>query len=275
MARAGRSHRLAQRPGSCAGKPPPPGPDPAKVFASQLLCPLEHFAELWQDALHRLVPIADGDPGGVALLTPGHADSDWFGHVLLARELSCALVECGDLTVRGGRLFLKTLRGLQPIGVRLRGEHGNRIDPLELAPDAVGVPELLEAGRDGGVRIVNHPGAGLAEAPALGAFLPALAQHLLGAPLQLPSVETHWLDEFAPDWTGDARYGVRDRDSWLVRPSVRRHSAPAHACDAASGGAPRPVDAHRRGAGQICRAIAGRGLRFALPGGRPTWCRAN
>ena len=96
-----------------------------EIFASHLLCPLEHFAELWQDALHRLVPHADGDPGGVALLTPGHGDSDWFGHVLLARELNCALVECGDLTVRGGRLFLKTLRGLQPIGVLLRGEHGN------------------------------------------------------------------------------------------------------------------------------------------------------
>ena len=190
-----------------------------EIFASHLLCPLDHFAVLWQDSLHRLVPPADGDPGGVALLTPGHADSDWFGHVLLARELSCALVECGDLTVRGGRLFLKTLRGLQPIGVLLRGEHGNRIDPLELAPDAAGVPGLLEAARDGGVRIVNYPGTGLVEAPALAAFLPALARHLLGEELALPGVETHWLDDSAPDGPAVRDAVLRDPDAWLVRPA--------------------------------------------------------
>lgn len=192
-----------------------------ELFASHLLCPLEPFAELWQDALQRLVPEADGNPGSVALLTPGHGDADWFGHVLLARELSCALVECGDLTVRGGRLFLKTLRGLQPIGVLLRGEAGNRIDPLELAPDAAGVPGLLEATREGGVRIVNHPGTGLAEAPALAAFLPTLARHLLGEELELPGVETHWLDDHA------ARDAVlRNPDAWLVRPALDSAAPP-------------------------------------------------
>ena len=192
-----------------------------EIFASHLLCPLDPFADLWQDTLHRLVPDAEGDPGGVALLTPGHADSDWFGHVLLARELSCALVECGDLTVRGGRLFLKTLRGLQRIGVLLRGERGNRIDPLELAPDSAGVPGLLEAAREGGVRIVNYPGTELAEAPALAAFLPALARHLLGEDLALPGVETHWLDDPA------ARDAVlRDPAAWLVRPALDGEAPP-------------------------------------------------
>ena len=186
-----------------------------ELFASQLLWPLSHFAELYQDALHRLVPDTDGDPGAVALLTPGHADSDWFGHVLLARELSCALVEGGDLTVRGGRLYLKTLRGLQPIGVLLRGEPGGRVDPLELSPDAVGVPGLLAAARAGSVRIVNHPGTGLAEAPALAGFLTALAERLLGEPLILPSVETRWLND--PD---DRDAVLRDPDSWLVRPAL-------------------------------------------------------
>ena len=111
---------------------------------------------------------------GVALLTPGHADPAWFEHVLLARELSCALVEGGDLTVRDGGLFLKTLRGLQRIGVLLRGIDGRLVDPLELEPDGVGAPGLLAAARDH-VRIVNSPGSGLAEAPALAAFLPDLA----------------------------------------------------------------------------------------------------
>jgi uncharacterized circularly permuted ATP-grasp superfamily protein/uncharacterized alpha-E superfamily protein len=198
-----------------------------EIFASQLLCPLEPFAELWQDALHRLVPPADGDPGGVALLTPGHSDPDWFGHVLLARELNCSLVECGDLTVRGGRLFLKTLRGLQPIGVLLRGEHGNRIDPLELAPDAAGVPGLLEAAREGGVRLVNYPGSGLVEAPALTAFLPALARHLLGEDLALPGVKTHWLDDAAPDGAATRDAVLRDPNAWVIRQALDANAPPA------------------------------------------------
>ncbi len=191
-----------------------------EIFASHLLCPLEHFTGLWQDALQRLVPPADGDPGGVALLTPGHADSDWFGHVLLARELNCALVECGDLTVRGGRLYLKTLRGLQPIGVLLRGERGNRLDPLELAPDAAGVTGLLEAARDGGVRIVNYPGTGLVEAPALTAFMPALARHLLGEDLELPGVETRWLDDTAPGGPTARDAVLRNPGAWLLRQAL-------------------------------------------------------
>jgi len=192
-----------------------------ELFASQLLWPLSHFGELWQDALHRLVPNAEGDPGAVALLTPGHADSDWFGHVLLARELSCALVEGGDLTVRGGRLFLKTLRGLQPIGVLLRGEPGGRIDPLELSPDGAGVPGLLMAARSGGVRIVNHPGTGLAEAPALAGFLAKLAERLLGEPLILSSVETHWLNDPL-----NREAVLRDPASWLVRPALDGSAPP-------------------------------------------------
>ncbi len=90
------------------------------------------FFEIWQDALQALAP--GGDIPGVALLTPGHASPLWFEHVILSRELSCALVEGGDLTVRDGALFLKTLRGLQRVDVLLRRQDGRTIDPLELEP---------------------------------------------------------------------------------------------------------------------------------------------
>src|SRR5260370_1297005 len=70
---------------------------------------LRPFFDIWQDALQRLAPAGSGNPG-VALLTPSGSEADWFEHMLLARELSCALVEGGDLTIRAGRLYLKTLR---------------------------------------------------------------------------------------------------------------------------------------------------------------------
>ena len=56
-------------------------------------------------------------------------------------------------------------------------------------------------------RIVNDPGTGLAEAPALAAFLPALAQRLLGEELELPSVPTVWLGDAAARETRVARAG--------------------------------------------------------------------
>jgi uncharacterized circularly permuted ATP-grasp superfamily protein/uncharacterized alpha-E superfamily protein len=180
-----------------------------ELFTSQLLCHIEPFVELCLDTLRRITP-----SGTAALLTPGHADPAWYGHVLLARELSCALVEGGDLTVRDGRLFLKTLRGLQPIEVLLRGVPGSSVDPLELESGAAGVPGLLAAARDH-VAILNNPGSGLAEAPALAAFLPDLAMHLLGQPLALPSVPTVWLERAADK----AKVLANPRD-WCLRPAL-------------------------------------------------------
>ena len=177
-----------------------------ELFASQLICRIDPFVELCLDMLRQFEPT-----GTAALLTPGHADPAWYGHVLLARELSCALVEGGDLTVRDGGLFLKTLRGLQPIGVLLRGIAGSLVDPLELDPAGIGVAGLLAAARDH-VRILNSPGSGLAEAPALAAFLPDLATRLLDQELSLPSVPTLWLGNAA------ARASVlRDPDKWSLR----------------------------------------------------------
>ncbi len=167
-----------------------------ELFASQLLCQLDPFVEVCLDMLQEIAAGGTGDAGRTALLTPGHADPTWYEHVLLARELACILVEGGDLTVRDGALFLKTLRGLQPIGVLLRGIGGRSVDPLELEADGHGVPGLLAAAR-GKVRIVNAPGSGLAEAPALAAFLPALARRLLGEDLALPSIPTVWLGDAA------------------------------------------------------------------------------
>ena len=187
-----------------------------ELFVSQLLCQIDPFVELCLDTLRRIVP-----GGMAALLTPGHADPAWYGHVLLARELSCTLVEGGDLTVRDGGLFLKTLRGLQPISVLLRGVAGNLVDPLELDAGGAGVPGLLAAARDR-VRIVNSPGSSLAEAPALAAFLPALAKRLLGESLALPSVPTVWLGD------GEARAAIlTSPGGWCLRPALDGALPPA------------------------------------------------
>lgn len=177
---------------------------------------LTNFFELWQESLQRLAPAGRPAPA-VALLSPGHTQSHWFEHVVLSREISAALVEAGDLTVRGGALYLKTLSGLQPVDVLLNRTEGASLDPLEFpaAHAALGVPGLLDAARHGALTVLNAPGAGLAESPALMAFLPALCRRLLGEELLLESLETHWLG--SP--------GAMDRvagaeGQWLLRPAT-------------------------------------------------------
>ncbi len=194
-----------------------------EAFRPVQVRPLRPFFDVWHEALRALAPPGTANPS-VAVLTPGTASPLWFEHMHLARELSCALVEGGDLTVGGGAVFLKSLRGLQRIDVLLRRMDGRMIDPLELeAGSLIGTPGLMDAARGGLVRITNDPGSSAAEAPALAAFLPALALRLLGETLSLPSVPTLWL--------GEARARelvVGEPDSWLLRPAADSTAA-AHA----------------------------------------------
>jgi uncharacterized circularly permuted ATP-grasp superfamily protein/uncharacterized alpha-E superfamily protein len=188
-----------------------------ELFQSQRIRQLRQYLEITSDALQALAPV---DGAGVALLSGGHSDPLWFEHVLLSRELSIGLVEGGDLTIRDGLVFLKTLRGLQRIGMLMRRMDGNRVDSLELSA-GTGVPGLLDAIRGGSVRMVNDPGSGLAEAPALAAFLPALARRLLGADLQLASQATLWLGEGAM-----VRTVLRDLEGWVIRRATDGITAP-------------------------------------------------
>lgn len=178
---------------------------------------LEPFFDIWQDALRRLAPpTGPGEGATVALLTPGTRSRHWFEHMFLSRELSCALVEGADLTVRGGDVFLKTLRGLQPVDVILSKVSGRLIDPLELDPgSAVGVPGLLSAMRAGRVRVANDPGAELVHAPGLAAFMPGLTRRFLGAAPLIESVACRWLGE-----PGGVEMVAQAPWQWVVRPAA-------------------------------------------------------
>ncbi len=134
----------------------------------------------------------------IALLTPGPFSETYFEHVFLARYLGITLVEGKDLTVRDDVLYLKTLAGLERVHVLMRRLDDAFCDPVELRPDStIGVPGLLQVMRAGNVVVSNVPGAGFVESAGLHAFLPAIADRVLGEALVLPSVPTWWCGEAA------------------------------------------------------------------------------
>jgi len=130
------------------------------------------------------------------LLGHGPEHPHYFEVAWLAKYLGYTLVGVGDLTVRGERVHLKTVSGLQRVNVILRFIADGSIDPLisDSVPGA-GLPGLLQAVRAGGVRVINPLGAGVLNNPALNAWLPALCQALLGEPLELRGAPTYWLGD--------------------------------------------------------------------------------
>ncbi|MDR2128505.1 MAG: circularly permuted type 2 ATP-grasp protein [Burkholderiaceae bacterium] len=147
------------------------------------------------DSLKAMAPCDDGD-AHIALLTPGPRNETYFEHAYLARYLGVTLVEGSDLTVRGEKLYLKTLHGLHRVHALIKRVDDSFVDPLEMRADSrLGVPGLLQAIRAGHVLVANQPGAGFLESSALLGFLPAVAQALLGEELLLPALHTWWCGE--------------------------------------------------------------------------------
>ena len=136
----------------------------------------------------------------IVLLTPGSVNESRFEHAYLANYLGLPLVQSGDLLVRNGFLWMKSMDGLTRVDVVLRWVDDVHCDPVELRSDSrLGVPGLLEVARTGRVMIANPLGSGVLENPILLKYLPQISKHLLGREPRLASVKTYWCGD-EQDW---------------------------------------------------------------------------
>jgi len=155
---------------------------------------VERVAPFFQAFQAELVALNRRDDARISLLTPGPMNETYFEHAYLARYLGLLLVEGEDLVVQDDGVFIRTVSGLRRTEALLRRVDADFVDPLELnAASRLGVAGLLQAVRDGKIVIINALGAGLIEARAMLAFLPALAPIVLGAGLKISNVATWWL----------------------------------------------------------------------------------
>lgn len=167
--------------------------------------------------LTRLAP-RRAEHARVVVLTPGPQNEAYFEHAYLANYLGFTLVQGGDLSVRDGALWLRTLGRLERIDAVLRRLDDGWCDPLELREDSfLGVPGLVQAVRAGNLVIANALGSGILEHPALPAFMPSLCRELLGEELQIPDIPTWWCGD------PESRVQVLDRlDELVIKPLKKR-----------------------------------------------------
>lgn len=180
---------------------------------------LSSFFRALRTGLAAIAPHRKDDPR-IVMLTPGPRSETYFEHAYLAAALGYTLVQGDDLTVRDGYVWLKSLDGLQLVDIIVRRVDDHFCDPLELRQDSRrGVAGLLEAVRRGNVAVANPPGSGVLENPGLMAFLPGIAQYLLGEELRLPSAATWWCGQ-----PKEREYVLQHLDRLVIK---TMHSQPA------------------------------------------------
>ena len=155
---------------------------------------VHRIASFYQRLRLKLAALSPSDETPlIALLTPGGQNETYFEHSFLANYLGFPLVQSGDLVVRNGFLWMKSLDGLKRVDVILRRVDDIYCDPVELRSDSrLGVPGLLEVVRNGRVVIANPLGSGVLENPILLKYLPQISKALLGREPRLASVKTYW-----------------------------------------------------------------------------------
>ncbi len=175
--------------------------------------PVSNYGQKLHEALAEIAPPGVEDPQ-VVLLSPGTYNSAYFEHIFLAREMGVPLVEGRDLVVEKGRVFMRTVAGLEPVHVIYRRINDDFLDPEAFNPDSMlGAAGLFEAYRKGTVALANAIGTGVADDKAVYAYMPRIIAYYLSEEAILSNVETHICRE-----SEGLAYTLSHLDELVVKP---------------------------------------------------------
>lgn len=149
----------------------------------------------------------------VLLLTAGRPGQAYFEEAFIARHMGISIAQPGDLIVRDSKVFLRTIRGLEPVDVIYRRIESSALDPIAV-PSATGygVPGLFNVWRKGNVSIVNAPGVGVADNRALLRYDESIINYYLQQGPILRSVDTYNLADV------DQRSFASDHEELQLKP---------------------------------------------------------
>ena len=180
------------------------------LFATHRVRAVDDYSAHLLRALRNSAATNEADPT-VVVLTPGVANSAYFEHSLLARQMGVELVEGRDLFCRDNQVYMRTTEGERQVDVIYRRIDDAFLDPLQFRADSVlGVAGLLNAARAGNVVISSAVGNGVGDDKLVYTYVPTIIEYYLGEKPLLANVETLrcWLD--------DEREAVLDRIRELV-----------------------------------------------------------
>jgi uncharacterized circularly permuted ATP-grasp superfamily protein len=174
---------------------------------------VDHYGSSLLKALRSVAPNSVGDPT-VVVLTPGVANSAYFEHAFLARQMGIELVEGRDLIVVDQVVSMRTTRGLEQVDVIYRRIDDEFLDPVAFRSDSLlGVPGLLGAARAGNVTLANAIGNGAADDKGVYPFVPDLIRYYMGEEPLIENVPTYLC------WEPDQREMVLERiDQLVIKP---------------------------------------------------------
>ncbi|MEM7013720.1 MAG: circularly permuted type 2 ATP-grasp protein, partial [Verrucomicrobiota bacterium] len=168
-----------------------------RLFRRNRVRRIGHFFVEWFNYLSSCAP-SQSETARVAILdeTPEDRDSEIS---FLANYCGILRVVPSDLTVRSGRVWLKTLGGLEQIDVIWKYTAGRELDPLETSRGfGRGITGIFESMRQGNVVVASHPGCEVLQSPGLFPYLAKICRTLLGEQLQIPPVATWWCGDPGP-----------------------------------------------------------------------------
>ena len=182
------------------------------MFESIGVRPVENYAQELLKSLKYIAPAVVADPT-VVVLTPGAYNSAYFEHTYLARQMGIEIVEGRDLFVRDSRVFMRTIKGPQPVHVIYRRIDDDFIDPTVFRRDSMlGVPGLINAYRAGNVSLANSIGTGIADDKVMYYFVPRMIKYYLDQEPILPNVPTYLASE-----EKDKKYILENLDKLVVK----------------------------------------------------------
>ncbi|HYB36927.1 MAG TPA: circularly permuted type 2 ATP-grasp protein [Mycobacterium sp.] len=180
------------------------------LFATHRVRAVDDYSAHLLRALRNSAATNEADPM-VVVLTPGVANSAYFEHSLLARQMGVELVEGRDLFCRDNQVYMRTTEGERQVDVIYRRIDDAFLDPMQFRADSVvGVAGLVNAARAGNVVISSAVGNGVGDDKLVYTYVPTIIEYYLGEKPLLANVETLrcWLD--------DEREEVLDRIRDLV-----------------------------------------------------------
>ncbi|HEX5692191.1 MAG TPA: circularly permuted type 2 ATP-grasp protein [Roseiflexaceae bacterium] len=162
-----------------------------RLFERYGVLPVEHYPQALLETLRSVAPRGVDSPS-VVLLTPGIYNSAYFEHSFLARQMGIEVVEGRDLIAYDNRIFMRTIRGLQPVDVIYRRIDDAFLDPLSFRKDSMlGVPGLFNAYRAGRVTLANAVGTGVADDKAIYPYVPDIIRFYMSEEPLIANVPTY------------------------------------------------------------------------------------